>query len=358
MKSKNRGRNLLGMLVVVAIIVTATWQLGWLPVERWDFVVGESVDENGLSEEDEPIQDAPPTIDVILGDATLPMDEAEIVAPNEPPLADTENSAAKIIADSPEVPENESEAAKTDSAVTLVADSQPAKPREISQQQIEEVTHLIDEGHDKEAHEILSKWYWSHPKERARFQKEIETLAKSLYLSPQPLYEEPYVIQSGDQLRKIAPKYKLSWKYLARLNRINPQRIRVGQKLKVVHGPFDVVVELSDFGLTVVHNRQFVRHYRVGIGKDGTSPLGKFKVKEKLEDPTYYGPDGVIANDDPNNPLGERWIDIGDSFGIHGTIDSESIGKSESRGCIRMLNEDVAEVYDFLTVGSTVWIRR
>jgi lipoprotein-anchoring transpeptidase ErfK/SrfK len=66
----------------------------------------------------------------------------------------------------------------------------------------------------------------------------------------------------------------------------------------------------------------------------------------------------VIPHGDPQNPLGERWIDIGDSYGIHGTIDPASVGKNESRGCVRMLNSDVEEVYDFLVIGSEVTIER
>jgi len=66
----------------------------------------------------------------------------------------------------------------------------------------------------------------------------------------------------------------------------------------------------------------------------------------------------VIRHDDPENPLGEHWIDIGDSFGIHGTNEPDSIGKAESKGCIRMKNEEVAELYDFLVVGSEVKIER
>jgi lipoprotein-anchoring transpeptidase ErfK/SrfK len=64
----------------------------------------------------------------------------------------------------------------------------------------------------------------------------------------------------------------------------------------------------------------------------------------------------VVANDDPENPLGERWIDIGDSFGIHGTNEPDSIGKAESRGCLRLRHDDVIELYDFLVIGSEVRI--
>ena len=77
-----------------------------------------------------------------------------------------------------------------------------------------------------------------------------------------------------------------------------------------------------------------------------------------MVNPTYYGPEGVIKADDPANPLGERWIDIGDSYGIHGTHEPDSIGQDKSRGCVRMLNEDVAEVYDFLIVGGEVKIQK
>ena len=102
-----------------------------------------------------------------------------------------------------------------------------------------------------------------------------------------------------------------------------------------------------------------MHRYTVGIGKQGTSPQGRFVVKQKLVNPTYYGPDGlVIDGDDPANPLGEHWIDLGDSYGIHGTINPDSIGKAQSRGCIRMRNEDVMEVFSLLGEGSEVVIRR
>src|SRR5262249_37410866 len=129
-----------------------------------------------------------------------------------------------------------------------------------------------------------------------------------------------------------------------------------GQKLKIVPGPFAALVSLSRYELVVHLNGTFVKSYRVGVGKDGTTPIGTFPVKNKMVNPTYYGPEGVIPADDPQNPLGERWIDIGDSSGIHGTIEPKSIGRNESRGCIRLLNADVEEVYDFLVLGSEVKI--
>lgn len=219
------------------------------------------------------------------------------------------------------------------------------------------IDELISQRKIIEAHKRLSKIYWDQPEVYPVIKSRIEETARMIYFAPQPHFMKPYEIEPGDQLRKVAQQYGITWEYLAKLNQIDPKRIRPGQKLKVIKGPFHVFVDLSDFTLTVHSHGYFVKRYTIGTGKDHSTPTGKFVVKDKLVDPTYYGPDGVIANDDPTNPLGERWIDIGDSYGIHGTIDPASIGKAESKGCVRMQNDDVAEVYDLLGVGSEVVIR-
>jgi LysM repeat protein len=220
------------------------------------------------------------------------------------------------------------------------------------------IDELAQNGDYISAQRELSRWFWQSPESRSQIQKQLNEYSKVLYFSPQPHFLEPYTIQPGDQLRVVARKYGVSWEYLSKLNRVDARRIRAGQKLKVVQGPFAAYVNLSSYELVIHLNGSFVKSYRVGVGKDGTTPLGTFKVQNKVADPTYYGPEGVIAHDDPTNPLGERWIDIGDSYGIHGTIEPDSIGKNESRGCVRMLNSDVEEVYDFLVIGSEVRIVR
>jgi lipoprotein-anchoring transpeptidase ErfK/SrfK len=102
-----------------------------------------------------------------------------------------------------------------------------------------------------------------------------------------------------------------------------------------------------------------VHRYPVGTGAENGTPTGKFNVEEKLENPTWYNPDGgIIDADDPDNPLGEFWLGLGNHIGIHGTIDPESIGKAVSRGCIHLNDPDIEEVFSLLSVGSQVTIRR
>ena len=218
---------------------------------------------------------------------------------------------------------------------------------------------LIANGQEAKGHRILSDWYWKFPENRALFQKDLDELAGQIYFSPQPHYEEPYLIQPGDRLSTIADEYQVSWRFLSKLNEVNPKKIRAGKKLKVFQGPFAASIDLSDFELTVHQNGLYVKKYKIGIGKRNSSPVGEFTVRDKLENPTYYGNDGnVVDADDPLNPLGERWIDLGDGIGIHGTMDPKSIGGTHSKGCIRMLNSDADEVYDLLTLGSSVKIQR
>ena len=221
------------------------------------------------------------------------------------------------------------------------------------------IDRQIKAGQVVEAHKALSKLYWQQPDLRSSVQERIDLTAKAIYFSPQPQVQEPYVVQAGDQLRKIASKHHVSWQYLSRLNGVDPKRLREGQKLKVIDGPFGAVITLSDFELTLHHNGQYVRSYPCCIGKNNSTPTGKFKVLNKVTSPQYTDPDGkVFSGTDPKNPLGTHWIDLGDSYGIHGTIEPDSIGKAASRGCIRLLNADVTEAYDLLESGSEVVIRR
>ena len=172
----------------------------------------------------------------------------------------------------------------------------------------------------------------------------------------------PWSLETG--WKTIAKQYHVPWQYLAKLNRVDPEKIRPGQKLKVIEGPFGVVIDQQEYLLTVHAHGYYVAAFPIGIETDGKTPTGTFHVKDKLADPTYYGPDGTIAHDDPNNPLGEFWIEINDEqrsltgIGIHGTIEPESVGTAASQGCVRLRDQDIAALFDLLSVGSEVVIRR
>ena len=168
-----------------------------------------------------------------------------------------------------------------------------------------------------------------------------------------------YVVKSGDSLFKIGQRFKVPANFIKRINYMTSDRLDVGQRLKVMQGPFDVIIEKAKFRLTIYHNGAWVKEYRIGLGKENSTPEGEFVVRNKLIDPVWDPPGPEYApSKSPTNPLGPRWIGFNGEYGIHGTIEPQSIGKSESRGCIRMLNEDVIEVYDLLVEGSKVTVKR
>ena len=220
---------------------------------------------------------------------------------------------------------------------------------------------LLDSDNQKAAHELLSDYYRYMPlsqKQRMEVARYLEPLAEKSFFDPTGVLLFPrQTIQSGDTLSGIAHRLGVSSQYLQLLNAIrDPRRIRPGQEIKLGRGAFDAVVHLSVFELTVYHGDLWVRSYRIGSGQNDSTPRGDFVVKDKMENPSYDGAEGSYASDDPKNPVGEHWIDLGDGYGIHGTIEPQSIGTQSSRGCIRMLPDDVQEVFTLLTVGSQVQV--
>jgi lipoprotein-anchoring transpeptidase ErfK/SrfK len=183
-----------------------------------------------------------------------------------------------------------------------------------------------------------------------------------------------YTVQTGDLLRKIADKHEITWELLARLNGLSdPKKLRAGAAIKVMNGPYNAVVSKSKFTIDIYlgppgeKGSMYVTTFPVGLGRDDSTPTGTWMVEsqKKIKNPTYFSPrgEGVVAADDPKNPLGERWIGLTgvdghavgkQSYGIHGTIDPDSIGKQASMGCIRLRNEDVEWVFDLLVEGKSI----
>ncbi len=207
---------------------------------------------------------------------------------------------------------------------------------------------------------------------RARLSKLAnDTIFSRRIVSGDPLVET-YTVQPGDRLIHIARKYEVPHEILMEINGIrDATTIRAGQKLKVVRGPFHARIHKSEFRLDVYVGELYVRSYPVGLGMDDGTPEGVWRVRDRLENPTYYPSASavdkrIIPPDDPTNPLGEYWIGLEgiagaavghEGYGIHGTIEPDSIGKAVSLGCVRMHNEDVALLFKMLLPGkSTVTV--
>ena len=104
--------------------------------------------------------------------------------------------------------------------------------------------------------------------------------------------------------------------------------------------------------------------YGIGVGRDGFTWSGVQSVSRKAEWPDWTPPPEMIARQPylprhmaggPGNPLGARAMYLGGTiYRIHGTNAPETIGTRVSSGCIRLTNEDVADLYSRVNVGTRV----
>lgn len=213
-----------------------------------------------------------------------------------------------------------------------------------------------------------------------------ETLARinaRLLFSPEPVADDPfariYQVKPGDSLERIAKREtggNVDWRFLQRINKLrNPNALQVNQKLKVPVGAFHAVVHKKTYRLDLFlvegDDRVLVASFPVGLGELNSTPEGIAEVRDgsKLIDPEWYNPrtGEYFAAKDPKNPIGEHWIGLVsktpgdklfDGYGIHGTIEPDSIGKSMSMGCVRLRPTDVEMLYEVLTdAKSTVEVR-
>lgn len=219
----------------------------------------------------------------------------------------------------------------------------------------------LAQGQLSEAHLALSQWF-GHPDlsaaQEATLIGLLDQVAGTVVYSRESFVAPAYQVQPGETLDEIAQANNVPWQLLAKINGVqDPKNLRAGEPLKIVRGPFAAVVELSRHRMSLWVEGRYAGRFPIGVGKTANIPEGEFTVRGKVENPTFYG-DQVIDADDPNNPLGERLIDLGNQLGIHGTNDASLIGTNESGGTISLGSPDVEDVYDILSVGSTVVIRR
>ncbi|MEL5899426.1 L,D-transpeptidase [Clostridium sporogenes] len=128
------------------------------------------------------------------------------------------------------------------------------------------------------------------------------------------------------------------------------------------HG-YSMVINKDTRILTVYLYGKVHKKYPIAAGASPSyTPEGKFTIVSKLINPTWISPrtGQVVPGGTPENPLGKRWlglsIDGGSMYGIHGNNSPWSIGTDSSLGCIRMFNNNVEELFDFIPMNCPIWI--
>ena len=133
------------------------------------------------------------------------------------------------------------------------------------------------------------------------------------------------------------------------------------------YSPGTIIINTGERRLYLVLANGQALSYGIGVGRDGFRWSGTHRITAKKEWPAWTPPSQMLRRrpDLPHhmpggveNPLGARAMYLGSTlYRIHGSNEPETIGQAVSSGCFRMTNEDVADLYGRVSVGTTVIVK-
>jgi len=209
----------------------------------------------------------------------------------------------------------------------------------------------------KEAYQKLVNDF-SNSGEIMNWQKKVESLNIKLLFSPViTAHSILYEIKPGDTLTKIAKEYKTTTDLIMKSNNLIDDKILPGRKIKAWTAPFSIVIDKSQNTLILKTDEEIIKTYIVSTGANNSTPTGNFKIVNKLQNPSWYKAGAIVPPDSPENILGSRWLGFDSpGYGIHGTTDPQSLGRQVTKGCVRMSDAEVEELYTIIPVGTEVTI--
>jgi lipoprotein-anchoring transpeptidase ErfK/SrfK len=137
---------------------------------------------------------------------------------------------------------------------------------------------------------------------------------------------------------------------------------------RATEAPGTIVISTAERHLYLLQPGGRALRYGIGVGRDGFQWQGLVNITKKAEWPDWTPPPEMIQRQPylprfmaggPGNPLGARAMYLGATvYRIHGTNQPWTIGTKISSGCFRLVNTDVADLYDRVPVGTKVIIRQ
>jgi LysM repeat protein len=275
----------------------------------------------------------------------------EAVTPQEVtnPYASTSPSTGQTWGDIPQAPAPEAPSSPPSFAAASTPTS-TSSPFAVARQAIEE---SLREGDLSQALLMLSQ-YCSDPQlthsEKGELDTLLSQLAGTVIYSTQHRLEPAYRIQPGETLSDIAARYQVTPQLLAKINGLtDTQTLTPGTELKVVRGPFHAVYEPS--GLRLVLDGRYAGRFEAGGSGDWRDD--SWTVQQKVPgqetpgiQPTGSGKQIVLAPSDPTTSTEGAAICIGAPV------------PGETRRTVYVSAKDMNDLYDILTVGSRVTVRR
>lgn len=302
-----------------------------------------------------------PPMPTFPGSQPSSSDNSKLEAPHvsEPPLAESAPAAPEF------TPVEEATLSPPAPSVTTTSPAAAAQQASLYSTTRLTVQAALDRGELSQGLLLLSDWYGDPsltPTETQEVSSLLSQLAGSVIYSREHRLEPPYMVQAGENLRGIAGKYEVPWQLLAKINSISdPDNLQPGQELKVVRGPFSAMVDLSERRLTLMLDRRYAGQFPIEVDPATSVEEGHWLVNQKLLTPASVSMDPAS----PTTPTDSRSIMLNSVNAessqivmIRGGGSGSSAATEPSGRVIRLKAPDVDDVYDILSLGSRVTIRR
>jgi len=149
---------------------------------------------------------------------------------------------------------------------------------------------------------------------------------------------------------------------------LDPEFQKQAVYYRSTEAPGTIIISTTERHLYLIQPGGRAIRYGIGVGRDGFQWQGLLNITKKAEWPDWTPPPEMIARQPylprfmaggPGNPLGARAMYLGTTvYRIHGTNRPDTIGTKVSSGCFRLVNADVADLYDRVPVGTKVVVRQ
>jgi LysM repeat protein len=305
---------------------------------------------------------APPLPRPGAGGVYAPPSETDSAASKD--LGPTADAATSPAGDNRQLSFETPAAGEVSPAVQSPATPQAASPSLAAfelRRELEQAEQHVAENKFRAALAGLSPYYNRSElpaEDRALLIAWLDALAAKVIYSREHLLEAPYLIRGSETLFDIAQRSQVTAELLQNINGINDPRVLVpGTELKIVPGPMRAEVNLTMSELTLFLGNLYAGRFPFTLGDEPPQP-GQYEIRDRQLERTYYGADGrTIPANDPTNPYGQCWLDLGTTACIHGSPLALS-GTDKTRGCISLSPKDATDVYSILARGSQVVITR
>ena len=231
-------------------------------------------------------------------------------------------------------------------------------------QKLAEIESQVSQGRLRSALEQLTPYHSQSltPSERQILYQWLDYLAFKVIYSPEHhLFQQPHVIANTDSLYSLATAWNVPPELIYNINRgqiTSPDNLIPGTSLKKVRGPFRAEINLSTNEMTVFLHNMYAGRFPITIGGDAQLQPGLLRVQAKSnQGAEYRGSDGQVHRaNDPQNPYGRYWLDLGSNICIHEK--PQSIPAYDRRGCIQVDSMHANDVYGILSKDSSIRITR